>query len=172
MAIKAHNKDEQLKQAFNKIKEELADHLETINENTNEMQANYEYIQRLELKIDKLNEKLEQLMMFMECEKTMEKETKTDELKQLKFTIREQELFLLLYTSGDFQSYAELGRKLGLTSSLVSNYLTNLLEKGVPLVKRYANKQPTVRLESWFKELQAKESIIPINPRVARRYNL
>ena len=36
-----------LKKAFNKIKEEFEEHLGSINENTNEIQANYEYAKSL-----------------------------------------------------------------------------------------------------------------------------
>jgi len=44
-----------IKSSFFKIKEELNQHLDTINDNTKEIQINYDSITRIEAKIDKLN---------------------------------------------------------------------------------------------------------------------
>ena len=59
-------KEDKLKATFTKIKEEFEDHLDSINENTNEIHSNYEYLCELDSKIEKLNEKLEEIMMFMQ----------------------------------------------------------------------------------------------------------
>ena len=161
------DQEQKLRNSFAKIKEELNDHLEAINSNTNEIQANYEYFEKLENKIDKLNEKLEELLVS----KTEERQEKAEEIKNIKLTIREQEVFLTIYTSTEFLSYTDIARKLGLTDALVRTYITNLIEKGVPIVKRYINNQAEIQLEPWFKELQAKENLLEINARVAREYS-
>ena len=48
---------ERLKGVFSDVKEELEDHLTAINENTNEISANYEYLCEIDSKMDKLNER-------------------------------------------------------------------------------------------------------------------
>lgn len=151
------SRDEKLKEAFKKIKTELDDHLQSINENTNEIQANFEYNIKLEEKIEKLNEKLEELMIIKPKK----------EHKKIKLTLREQEVFLILYTTNDYVNYAQIARKLGFTTQLTSSYCTNLIEKGIPILKRYVNKQAQVKLDPGFKELQAKENLINIDRRVA-----
>ena len=50
-----------MRHAFNKIKEELTDHLQTINENTAEINSNHNYVLHLENMINKLNERLDEV---------------------------------------------------------------------------------------------------------------
>ena len=52
------------KVSFSKIKEELDVHLDSINENTNEINANFEHILKVEQKVDKLSEKFEEIHKF------------------------------------------------------------------------------------------------------------
>ena len=54
-----------LNKAFEQVKEQFEDHLESINENTNEIQGNFEYLCELDRKIDKLSEQVEQLNMLI-----------------------------------------------------------------------------------------------------------
>ena len=158
-----------LRESFKKIKQELEEHLETINQNTNEIHANYEYMRKLDQKMDKLNEKLEEIRMHLNIIKEDVAKTK-HKFEATKLTIREQEIFLVLYTATIFLSYKDIAKKLGLTESLVSNYITNLIEKGIPIVKRYVNKVTHVKLESRFKQMQAKENVLKIDDKIAREY--
>lgn len=155
-------KDKQLKSAFERIKKEMNDHLETINQNTVEIEANYEYLEKLEGKIEKLNEKLEELSMLLKTRPCGEKDK-----EKIRLSGREQEVFILLYTTNEFLGYGEIGKRLGLTAVLVGNYLASMIEKGIPLLKRYLNRQPSVMLDPSFRELQAKENIVEIDRRVA-----
>lgn len=164
-----NSKELALKDSFKKIKEELEEHLETINQNTNEIQANYEYIQKLDEKIEKLNEKLEEIRMHLDIIKEDVSKTK-DKFEATKLTTREQEVFLVLYTATEFLSYKDIAKRIGLTESLVGNYITNLIEKGIPIIKKYINKVAYIKLDSHFKELQAKENILEIDDRIARDY--
>ncbi|MBS1266497.1 MAG: hypothetical protein MAG795_00464 [Candidatus Woesearchaeota archaeon] len=159
-------KENRLRQAFNKIKSELNDHLHSINENTNEIQSNFEYISKLEMKIDKLNEKIEELMILQ----NIRAEEKKPQMEDVRLTIREQEVFLILYTQEQFLTYSQIAKKLGLTESLVISYVTNLIAKGVPILKKFENKRAKVKLEAQFRKLQAKQNILKISPRVANDY--
>jgi len=55
-----------LKLSFVKIKSEIDDHRQSINENTNEIQGNYEYLCKLDSKLDKLSQTVEQLSLVMD----------------------------------------------------------------------------------------------------------
>ena len=164
------SKEKALRESFEKIKEELEEHLETINQNTNEIQANYEFIQRLEQRLEKINEKLEEIRIHLDIIKEDVSKAK-DNFEGTRLTTREQEVFLVLYTTTDFLSYKQIAKRVGLTESLVSNYATNLIEKGIPILKKYINKVAYVKLDSRFKEMQAKENILEIDDKIARGYN-
>lgn len=164
---KSEDRDKAIRESFTKIKEEFAEHLDTINQNTNEVQANYEYVRKLGQKIEKLNEKLEEIRMQL-C--LIEEDSKAGDYEETKLTIREQEVFLVLYTASDFLSYERIAKRLGLTKTAVSNYITNLIEKEIPILKRYSDKVPYVKLDAWFREMQTKENVLRIDDRMAREY--
>lgn len=153
-----------MKKAFTSIKEEMADHLESINQNTNEIQSNYEFLCEIDSKIEKLNEKIEEIQMFLFPELASKKNYAIDQL-----TEREQEIFLVLYASEDTTlTFHDIGRKTGLPSSLVKEYVKNLIKKGVPIIKTCSNDQISVSLGPDFKALQAKENIAKINESIAK----
>ena len=54
-----------LKHLLSEVKDELEDHREAINENTNEVQSNYEHILRVENKIDKMQERIEEMTLMV-----------------------------------------------------------------------------------------------------------
>ena len=159
-------KDSKLRLAFQKVRSELDDHLQSINENANEIQSSHEYITKLEMKLEKLNEKVEELMILQNL--TTEKQK--SKMNNVRLTIREQEVFLILYTEENFLTYSKIAKKLGLTPSLVSSYVTNLIAKGVPIIKKFENNQAKVKLDTQFRKLQAKQNLLKISPRVAKDY--
>ena len=85
----------QLHDAFSQIKEEFEDHLVAINENTNEIQSNYEVISEIDQKLNKLSERLDRIEFFLQKE-GLETEEK-QEFKPVRLSKREQEVFLVMY---------------------------------------------------------------------------
>ncbi len=142
------------------LREELDDHRSAINENTNELQANHEYIHSVEEKLDKLHARIEELFLLA----TGKSDEQKIEIQPL--TKREQDVFQALYVVGEgvpFVSYKQLARKLGSSEALVSGFITNLIEKGVPILKKYDEGLAFVQLEPKFRQKQAKDVIIGLN---------
>ena len=151
-----------LKKSFEKIKDEFDEHRETINQNTNEIQANYEYLCRLDSKIEKLAERIDEISMFM----SLKAPDKSYHVSNL--TTREKEVFLTLYSS-DGLGYEDIARRTGLTENLVICYISNIIAKGVPVTKKYVDKGVLLDIEPGFKEIQMKENIVGINDSVSQR---
>lgn len=169
--------EKRLKQAFDKIKQESEDFREGINQNTNEIQSNYEYLCKLESKIDKLTERLDEvtLLVTKQTTKSAQQEVSQDEEKQIsvaKLSLREQEVFIVLYTADKELAYKDIARKTALNESLVMNYIVTLISKGVPIIKRYINNQVYLLLDQEFKQLQAKENILKIHEEVKTQMEL
>ncbi|MFP4645392.1 MAG: hypothetical protein ACLFNB_01990, partial [Candidatus Woesearchaeota archaeon] len=82
-------------------------------------------------------------------------------------TIREQEVFLILYTANKGLELAEMAKYLGLTEDLIQSYILKLISKGVP-VKKYRSESEhfTYALDKTFKDIQARKNIVPIDDRV------
>ncbi len=57
--------EKNLKSSFSRIKSEFDEHREAINQNTNEIQHNYEFLCKLDSKIERLNERIDELTMFI-----------------------------------------------------------------------------------------------------------
>jgi len=158
-------KGKKLRQEFTKIRQEFEEHLQSINENTNEIAANYEYTCEIESKLDKLSERVDQLQMYLESASgNFVSRSKNFDVKRL--NRREQEVFLVIYTLEEEKgslTYEDIAKKLDMSEQLASNYVTSLIEKGVPIIKRYLNSKPYLKLDPEFKTLQAKENILQLS---------
>lgn len=154
------NDKAQFQRALEQVQEQLDDHRQAINENTEEIQANHAYLAGLEEKLDKLRATVEELILLLKGKK----EEISYDVKPL--TKREKEVFQALYLLGEsvpWVSYSQLARKLCTTESLVSGFLTNLVEKGVPVLKKYDGNRAFVQLEQRFRQKQAKDVVIGLN---------
>ncbi|HIH38892.1 HTH domain-containing protein [Candidatus Woesearchaeota archaeon] len=159
------SRDEQVKEAFDKIKEELTEHLDSINANTNEIQSNYEFICRLDEKIDKLAERMEEIHILLSSSRPL-LDYNLDPL-----TDQEKKIVLLLYASTKPCTYKLLAAKLKLSEHLIRTYLTTLITKGVPIIKKYAGSEVYLSLDPDFKRLQATENILQVNEDISREIN-
>lgn len=139
------------------LQEELDDHRQAINENTNEVQSNFELLKSLQQQIVVLTEKINKL-----ANGVVEKQR----CKISPLNPKEKQVFFALYSLGEsmpFVSYKDLAKKAGFTDSLVSSYITNMIEKGVPVIKKYDAGTAFVQLAPDFRQLQAKENVIGVN---------
>ncbi len=151
--------------ALDNRKKEFGEHLQAINENTDEIQSNYEYISRIDNKLNKLTERLDQIQLFLQRNSNFTlDQTEHFEIKPL--TRKEQYVFLVLYALEDEKgivSYIDIERKTGLSQPLVRDYVISMIEKGVPITKRYINNKAYLKLDNDFKRIQAKENILMID---------
>ncbi len=163
--IKTNRISKTPKAEFTRIRHEFEDHLQAINENTNEISSNYEYICEIGNKLEKLSERVEQMQLFLEANNSYAFERKNEfDVKRL--NRREQDVFLVIYTLEEEQgsiTYSDIAQRLHISEQLAGNYVTSLIEKGVPILKRYVNSRPYLRIEPEFKTLQTKENILQLS---------
>ncbi|MFT4313017.1 MAG: hypothetical protein ACMXYA_01290 [Candidatus Woesearchaeota archaeon] len=158
---KLHTKEDIIRQSFQRVKEELSEHLDAINDNTNEIQANFEHMQELETKIDKLNEKFDKILHMLQGN-TQQKETFQVE----PLTLREQEVFIALYTKESSLSYQEISQRTGLPVDLIKSIIQSMIAKGVPIIKRYQEGDFVLEIDSEFKQTQTKKNILQLNEQI------
>ncbi len=144
-----------IKGAFGKVKEELDNHLDTINQNSVEIQSLYEYLVALEKKMDKLSERLDTRLPMQ------------NEIEPL--TSREQEIFLLIYASDAPLRTSLIASRLDLAEDSVIHYIRSMVTKGIPLVQQAAQDDVLISLEAYFKEMQARQSIVRVDKSVSRQ---
>ena len=158
---------ESLKQRFEAalsgIREEFDDHRESINDNTYEIEANYELLCKLESKVDRLQQQFEQLQLSIS--KFLETASASSVHEGIDLDEREKEVFLVLYTADKPLTYKEMAASVKESEFLVRGYITNMIEKGVQVEKRYVNDTAFISLDRAFMDRQAKENIVKLSQR-------
>ena len=157
---------EKLKVAFSYIYKEFDEHLDTINVNSSEIQSNYEYLCELDNKILKLNERIDEIFNILSrlTGKKLLTKAKFEDIDPL--TTTEKNVFLNLYTESKPVTFYWLSKKVKMPISVVREYVTNLLQKGIPIQKTYVNTIPHIFLDPKFKNLQAKKNILKIEQKI------
>ncbi len=144
---------------LDEMRGELDDHLQAINENTTELQGNYAGLIELERKINRIIERLDALEWIVRGKQEKKHEP-------LRISGKELVVFRAVYQLGatqPFMTYKAIARKCALSESMVASLVTSLLEKGVPIVKRYEGSLVFLKLEESFREEQAKRTLVGLD---------
>ena len=148
-----------VKKSFETVKEELEDHLESINHSTQEIQSIYDYLSEIDAKIDKMNERVDELHMMMAPE--------IEETNNISLTNREQEVFMVLYSEENI-TLKDIAKRLGFTEEMVNKYIYNLISKGIPVLRDYTEDTLSFSLDLKFKDIQAKNNILQIKETISK----
>ena len=139
-----------------KVRQALEEHLSSINENTSEIQGVFDYLNGIEVKMDKLSQRLDQLQLnSSECE---EQKLNITPLNQI-----ERKIFLTLYTEEIPMSYREICLRSGLPLSVITECVSSLSSKGIPILRSFCNNQLFVKISPSFKDRQAKENLVNLS---------
>ncbi len=160
VSLKIKSMEEGLRQSFASIKEEFNVHLDSINQNTSEIESLYEYVAEVDSKIEKLNERIDEL--FMLVSPGSDKEGFGMDL-----THREQEVSFILY-SEDRVSLKALAKRLGFTEEMVNRYVSSLISKGVPILRQFVGSDLFLYMDLKFKDLQAKRNVLKIDESISK----
>jgi len=158
----------EIKAAFQKVKAELSEHLDSINQNTSEIQETREYLGEIDAKLEKLNERLEEISLFIGMNK--DREELINPVKSL--TINEKEVFMTIYALGEEKenlTYEDIAKSLGLTEQKAKCYVDLIESKGIPLMKRFVSGKVQLRLNPDFKRMQTKENLLNINEAITQK---
>ena len=148
-----------VRKSFDAVKIELEDHLESINHSTREIQSIYDYLSELDAKLEKMNERIDEIQMTVNPE--------IEERNNINLTNREQEVFMVLYSEEKI-ILKEVAKKLGFTEEMVNKYIYNLISKGIPVLREYNNETVSFSIDLKFKDLQAKKNLLNINESISR----
>ncbi len=155
-----------LDKTFLSIQDQLDDHRSALNENTSEIESNFELLNQLNSRLDKLQERLDELTMLVRHGKPAEV---MPEFKVQPLTGPEKEAFFALYTLTEttpFVTYHQLARKLTTSVEIVSRSITALISKGVPVEKKYSSGNAFLGLDKQFRQAQAKQNIVKLDTKL------
>tara|TARA_Y100000310_G_C20700367_1_gene829159 strand:+ start:3217 stop:3753 length:537 start_codon:yes stop_codon:yes gene_type:complete len=151
-------------QVLKQVRDEFDEHLDAINDNTNEIQTNASILTEFDAKISKLDERLAAIEEYLKKAHSFNPQfIPKYEIKEL--TEKEKAIFLILYkleSEHKKVTYRELQKNSGLPKTLLQGYITSLIEKGIPIHKHYLNNKVHLTLDEQFKALQAKKNIVKL----------
>jgi predicted transcriptional regulator len=151
-----------MKKAFTGVRSELDDHLESINQNTSELQSCMSFLSDIDKKMSKLSERLDELEIRLN--------PSSDKKFNARLTPREQEVFITLYVNGDL-SIKDISRRVGFTEDRVNIYIMNLIGKGIPIERAIVDDVMVFALEKSFRELQAKKNVLNVDSKIVTQVN-
>ncbi len=120
----------------------------------------YEYVAEVDSKIEKLNERIDELFMLVTP-------MGSSESFEVELTHREQEVFVILY-SEDKVCLKDVAKRLGFTEETVNRYVSSLISKGVPVLRQFTGSDLFLYMDLKFKDLQAKKNIMKINESISK----
>ena len=150
-----------LSNSLQDIRQELDEHLEVINENTDEIESNFSYLINLEKKIKFLEQRLERMEHALLKVGGIPEERK--ERKKIRILDSEQEVFLIIYNSPKALDYQEIARIMRRSETYLRYQITGLVNKGVPITKHVINRKTFFSLDPEFKSLQCTENILNLS---------
>ncbi len=143
---------------FHIVKEELDTHLETINQNTSEIESAYDFLIELDKKMEKITERLDQIELQL---------SPINKFGTIVLSHQEQETFMVLHNASDRLSLKDLAKRTGLTDDLADTCVCSMIAKKVPIIRELDGENCWLLLEPAFKALQAKQGVIHVNEQLS-----
>lgn len=151
--------DIDFKKDMESFKEQFEDHLQSINENTDEIETNYSYLLDMDQRLKEMDKKVNTIFdMLAKLTKTDVKKSKN----KIRLSHNEQEVFMVFYMADRALSYGQLCFKSKKSEPMVRNAINLMIEKKIPVKKHIINKKAYFILDRAFRELQTKENILNI----------
>ncbi len=150
--------DKSMHSELQRIRQALEEHLNGINDNTQEIQSLFDYLQEMEIKLEKISQRMDQLQLGNSSATPITSKPAITPLNQM-----EKKVFLTLYTGEMALSYKEIAERTQLSCSVIPECISTLVGKGVPIVRNFCNDQILIKIEPGFKEMQAKENLVNLS---------
>ncbi len=165
MGNMAFIREKKLRAAFAAVQQDLDIHLDAINENTAEIYENRQMISDLHERICKLSDQVSELRLLVE-------QSPSRYPSRIELSLREQQVFMALYTAESGASYSDLSRSTCFPVSFLQDATYELVQKGIPIIKQRSEAGHIIlSLDLEFKEEQSKRNIVGIDINLLQQAN-
>jgi len=137
--------EEKIKSSFMAVREEMDDHLVAINENTDELKNHLSFLEEIDEKFEKLNERIDQLQLMM------------IQVTKPSLSENEHKVLELLNNFSSPLSCSDVAMRLNLTELTVKAHLFSMICKGIPIKEKIIESQSYFLIEKKFREKQLVE---------------
>lgn len=136
------------------IHNELNEHLDSINQNSIEIQSSYDYMEEIVQKLDKLHSRIDELESSMTQPQNYDNKSELND--------KEKEVFLVLYTSNEPLSYEEIATRASLPIYLMEEIINSLDQKRIPVIRRNFAGKLLFILDEKFKAMQSQTGMVNV----------
>ncbi|MFH1133306.1 MAG: hypothetical protein V1735_02370 [Nanoarchaeota archaeon] len=149
--------------AFSKVKEELDDHRESINQNGFELHHMEEFLSEIDQKLEKLRSRIDNIELALEQQDILQAQV------QPEFSERERQLLLMLYANEEKHlKLSQIARRLSTTVAMLKLHVQHIQGKGIPLMQEVRDDSIYLWLDSSFRDKQAKLNVLRLNKKMAQ----
>lgn len=157
-------REKKLRAAFAAVQQDLDLHLDEINENTAEIHENRQMIADLHERICKLSDQVAELRLVLDGSSRYP--------SRIELSLREQEVFMVLYTASEPVTYDVLSSRVCVPVSVLQDITYQLVQSGIPVIKqRDELGRIQLSLDLEFKEEQSKRNIVGIDVNLLKQSN-
>jgi DNA-directed RNA polymerase specialized sigma subunit len=129
-----------MRKNFELVRDALEEHLRAINENSVEIQSLFDYLHEMDVKIEKISQRLDHVQLTAAVKHVVEP-----------LSSKEKEIFRLFQAEETPLSYPEIAERLLLTESCVRESVIALMSKGIPLLRTVVNNQMFLKLVPGYR---------------------
>jgi hypothetical protein len=133
---------EEVREIVKDIREELDEHLDALNQNTAEIAATHEYVSELDMKLEKLAERVDALQALLLAQTPG---------KTVRLNPKEEDVYRILVEASEPVTSIIVGKQTGLTADLAAQTLYVMKQKGVPILAQTVGEQTFYALDARFK---------------------
>lgn len=159
VAKKLSDMEKNVKESFRNLKSELEDHLDSINDNTNEV----EYFAELMMEFDNRLTRLENTIYSM-TGKLNQILPDDNNPKAAKLTDKEADIFQTIFRSENEPiALNEISRQTSITENSVKKIIQNMIEKQIPIISTDTTTGRYFYVEEGFREKQLKFNVLNLS---------
>jgi len=155
--------EKELRSFLLNIRDEMDDHLTSINQNTEEVSKFYNHIDEVEAKIDKLNTRLDTMHMMF-------RQVMNQAAVSVDLNLNEQRLFVMLEACPKYLAISDLAERTGVSFENAEESIMSMTDKGLPLIKGIYESKSCVKLDPEFKQMNRRQRLIKISPAIVQQF--
>lgn len=156
---KLEDMEKNVKESFRNLKSELEDHLDSINDNTNEV----EYFAELMMEFDNRLTRMENAIFSM-TSKVNQIIPDDNHPRSAKLTDKEADVFQIIFRSeNEPVGLNDLSKQTNITENNVKKIVQNMIEKQIPIISTDTTNGRFFYVEESFREKQLKFNVLNLS---------
>lgn len=142
--------ENEVREALREVRRELDEHVEDLNQGSLELASMQDYVGELDLKLEKLIERVDALQALLLAQST-------PATRSVRLSVREREVLRVMLSVEEPCTSLEIGHSTGLNPDVVAQVLYILQGKGIPVLAQSVDGSVFYDLDAVFRKGQREK---------------